>query len=83
LAELIELAQHSETWLAQMLAAYNALFQPPREPKKPKGDVTQPMIIAISVGDEPAPELTRSEMESWRQQLKGLTVRFREGLSEC
>jgi hypothetical protein len=41
------------------------------------------MIIAVSVGDEPAPELTREELEGWRQQLKGLTVRFREGLSEC
>ncbi|MEB0040922.1 MULTISPECIES: DUF6586 family protein [unclassified Pseudomonas] len=83
MAELIELAQHSQTWLAQLLAAYNALFQPPRAPKKPKGDVTQPSIIAISLGDEPAPALTRTEMEDWRQQLKGLTVRFREGLSEC
>jgi hypothetical protein len=83
MAELVELAQQSETWLAQLLAAYNALFLPPRAPKVPKGDVTQPMIIAVSVGDTPAPELSREEMESWRQQLKGLTVRFREGLSEC
>jgi hypothetical protein len=59
------------------------LFQPPRAPKKPKGDVTQPLIIAVG-GDESAePVLTREEMESWRQQLKGLAIRFREGLSEC
>ncbi|MGV8918484.1 MAG: DUF6586 family protein [Pseudomonas sp.] len=83
MAELVELTQNSETWLARLLAAYNALFQPPRAPKKPKGDVTQPMIIAVSVDAEPEPELTREELESWRQQLKGLTVRFREGLSEC
>jgi hypothetical protein len=83
MAELVELAQQPETWLAQLLTAYNALFLPPRAPKKPKGDVTQPMIIAVSVNDEPEPELSREELESWRQQLKGLTVRFREGLSEC
>jgi hypothetical protein len=83
MAELVELAQQSETWLARLLAAYNALFLPPRAPKVAKGDVTQPMIIAVSVNDEPEPELSREELESWRQQLKGLTVRFREGLSEC
>ncbi len=83
MAELIELAQHRETWLAQLLAAYNALFQPPRAPKKPKGDVTQPLIIAVNLDEEPVPELGREELESWRQQLKALAIRFREGLSEC
>jgi hypothetical protein len=83
MAELIELAQNRETWLAQLLAAYNALFLPPRAPRKAKGDVTQPMIIAVSLDDEPEPELGREEMEHWRQQLKSLTIRFREGLSEC
>jgi hypothetical protein len=83
MAELIELAQHRETWLAQLLAAYNALFQPPRAPKKPKGDVTQPLIVAVNLDEEPVPELGREELESWRQQLKGLAIRFREGLSEC
>lgn len=83
MAELIELAHNRETWLAQLLAEYNALFQPPRAPKKAKGDVTKPMIIAVNLDDEPAPELSREEMESWRQHLKSLAVRFREGLSEC
>jgi hypothetical protein len=45
--------------------------------------VTQPLIIAVGVEEDAAPELTREEMESWRQQLKGLAIRFREGLSEC
>jgi len=83
MAELIELAQHRETWLAQLLAAYNALLQPPQAPKKPKGDVTQPLIVAVSLDDEPEPELNREELESWRQQIKSLAIRFREGLSEC
>jgi hypothetical protein len=83
MAELVELAQHRETWLAQLLASYNALFEPPRAPRKPKGDVTQPMIVAVNLDDEPAPELTRDDLEGWRQQLKGLAIRFREGLSEC
>lgn len=83
LAELIELAQHRETWLGQLLAGYNALFQPPRAPVKPKGDVTQPMIVAVNLDDEPEAELSRDQLEEWRQQLKQLAVRFREGLSEC
>lgn len=83
MGELVELAQQRETWLAQLLASYHALFLPPREPKKPKGDVTQPLIIAVGAEEEVEPELTREEMESWRQQLKSLAIRFREGLSEC
>lgn len=83
LGELVELAQHRETWLAQLLAAYNALFEPPRAKVVPKGDVTQPMIVAVNLDDEPEAELTRAQLEEWRQQLKKLAVRFREGLSEC
>ncbi len=83
MAELVELAQQRETWLAQLLASYKALFMPPKAPKTAKGDVTQPLIIAVAAGDEVEPALTREEMESWRQQLKGLAIRFREGLSEC
>jgi hypothetical protein len=83
MAELVELAQHRETWLARLLAAYNALFQPPQASRKPKGDDTQPLIVAVNLDEEKAPELTRDELENWRQQLKGLAIRFREGLSEC
>jgi hypothetical protein len=83
MAELVELAQHRETWLAQLLAEYNSLFEPPRAPKKVKGDVTQPLIVAVNLDEESEPELSREELESWRQQLKGLAIRFREGLSEC
>lgn len=83
MGELVELAQHRETWLAQLLASYQALFMPPRAPRKPKGDVTQPLIIAVGGEEEPEQALTREEMEHWRQQLKSLAIRFREGLSEC
>ena len=83
MGELVELAQHRETWLAQLLASYQALFMPPRAPRKPKGDVTKPLIIAVGADEEPEQALTREEMEAWRQQLKGLAIRFREGLSEC
>ncbi|MHB2139952.1 DUF6586 family protein [Pseudomonas monsensis] len=84
LAEMIELAGNPETWLAKLLAAHSALFQPPRVPHKPKGDVTQPLIQAVNLDEEEAPqELTREELESWRQNLKGLAIRFREGLNEC
>ena len=84
LAEMIELANNPETWLAKLLAAHQALFQPPRAPHKPKGDVTQPLILAVNLDEEEAPdELNREELESWRQNLKGLAIRFRDGLNEC
>lgn len=83
MGELVELAHNRETWLAQLLASYQALFMPPRAPRKLKGDVTQPLIIAVGAEEEPEQALTREEMESWRRQLKGLAIRFREGLSEC
>ncbi len=82
LAELVELAQQSETWLAQLLAAYAALFQPPQAPKKAKVDPTLPLIESLSL-DEDEPPLARLQLEDWRQQLKVLALRFRESLSEC
>lgn len=84
LAEMVELAQNPETWLARLLAAHQALFQPPRAPRKPKGDVTQPLIVTVNLDEEePEQELNREELESWRQNLKNLAIRFREGLNEC
>ncbi|QGZ30585.1 DUF6586 family protein [Stutzerimonas stutzeri] len=81
LAELIELAEHRETWLAQLLKAYAGLFEPPRAPAKSKTDPTMPLIEAVSVGEE-VPALTREEVESWRRNLKDLALRFRESLTE-
>jgi hypothetical protein len=81
LAELIELAQQSETWLAQLLKAYSELFQPPLAAKKVKVDPRTPLIEAISL-DQEVPPLARETLESWRQELKGLAKRFRETLSE-
>lgn len=81
LAELIELAEHSETWLAQLLEAHAALFEPPSAPVKTKTDPAMPLIEAVSVGEE-VPVLTHAEVESWRQNMKGLALRFRESLTE-
>lgn len=82
LAELLELARRRETWLAQLLAAYGALFQPPRETPKAQVDPAMPLITTVSVADEYAePDL--DELDGWRQQLKALVLRFREALSEC
>ena len=84
LAEMVELAHNPETWLAKLLAAHAALFEPPRAPHKPKGDVTQPLIVAVNLDEQdPEQELSREELESWRQNLKSLAIRFREGLNEC
>ena len=83
MAELVELAEHPETWLAQLLRAYADLFRPPVAVKAPKGDATQPLIQAVSLDEPEFAALSREELEGWRQNLKRLTVRFREGLSEC
>lgn len=83
LAEMVELAQNPETWLAKLLSAHAALFKPPSAPHKPKGDVTQPLIMAVNLDEKEPEELTREELEVWRQNLKSLAIRFREGLNEC
>lgn len=82
LAELMEIAQQPESWLARLLDAYSALFQPPQAPKTAKVDPALPLITAVSVDEEPVP-LGYGELESWRQQLKQLVLRYRESLSEC
>lgn len=81
LAELSELANHSETWLAQLLKAHAGLFEPPRAPAKSKTDPTMPLIEAVSVGEE-TPAVTYEEVEIWRRNLKDLALRFRESLTE-
>ena len=81
LAELTELAEHGETWLAQLLKAHAALFEPPRAPAKAKTDPTMPLIEAVSV-EEDVPALGRDEVETWRGNLKELALRFRESLTE-
>lgn len=81
LAELVELANARDGWLAQLLQAYQALFQPPQPPRQAKLDPALPLIQSVSLEDEPV-ALTRAELESWRQQLKGLALRFRESLTE-
>ena len=83
MAEMIELARHSETWLARLLKAHGDLYRPPVAKKAPKGDVTQPLIQAVSLDETDVAPLSREELESWRQNLKDLTRRFREALSEC
>ncbi|MEX6502474.1 DUF6586 family protein [Pseudomonas zhanjiangensis] len=81
LAELVELAQQPETWLAQLLAAYAGLFQPPQVPQKAKVDPATPLIQAVSLEQEEAP-LGLETLVAWRQELTSLTRRFRETLSE-
>ena len=83
LAEMVELANNPETWLAKLLAAHAALFVPPHAPKAAKVDPTLPLINAVNLDEEQAaPELSSAELEAWRQQLKVLALRFRETLTE-
>ncbi|MBV7564276.1 DUF6586 family protein [Pseudomonas sp. sia0905] len=82
LAELVELAENRDTWLGQLLTAHAELFKPPRPPREPKGEpIASALIQAVSV-DEQAPPLAPETLENWRQELKALAQRFREGLSE-
>lgn len=81
MAELVELTQHAETWLAKLLSAYHGLFQPPREIVPVKQDVTMPLITAVTLEDEVQP-VSADELEFCRQQLKELALRFRGSLSE-
>lgn len=83
LAELIELADNRQTWLAQMLTAYADLFRPPVAKKIAKTDVTQPLIQAVNLDEPEQPALSRAELEHWRTNLKDLARRFRDALSEC
>ncbi|MGV2834866.1 DUF6586 family protein [Pseudomonas shirazensis] len=83
LAELIELADSRQTWLAQMLTAYADLFRPPVAKKTAKTDVTQPLIQALNLDEPEQPALSRAELEQWRSNLKDLARRFRDALSEC
>jgi hypothetical protein len=83
LAEMVELAGNRKPGWRNCWLHIRAV-QPPRVPHKPKGDVTQPLIQAVNLDEEEAAdELSREELESWRQNLKGLAIRFREGLNEC
>lgn len=83
LAELVELTLQAHSWLAKLLAAYAGLFMPPQAPKVTKVDPTLPLINAINLDEvEAAPELSSAELESWRQPLKALALRFRETLTE-
>ncbi|MES2818476.1 MAG: DUF6586 family protein [Pseudomonadota bacterium] len=82
LAEMVELVQQPETWLAQLLEAYNGLFEPLNAPKKAKVAPGLPLIQAVSLDEEQVPLLAHTELEAWRQQLKGLAQRFREAMVE-
>ena len=81
LGELMALAEQPQSWLAQLLAAHAALFQPPRAPARAKVDPGVPLIQVGGV-DEAAPMLPADEVEAWRQQLKDLVLRHREALTE-
>ena len=81
LAELIELAAQPGSWLAQLLAVYQSLFQPPREAKTAKLDPGLALIESVNL-QEVEPALSLEQLEGWRQQLKALAMRFRESLTE-
>ncbi|QVM89849.1 PasA protein [Pseudomonas entomophila] len=83
MAEMLELARQSETWLARLLATYAELFRPPVAKKMAKTDVTQPLIQAVNLDEAEPLVLSREELEAWRQNLKDLVRRFRDALSEC
>ena len=83
LAEMVELARAPGTWLAQLVAAHAALYQPLQAPKKVKVDVFQPLIDVVSLEDDVQETLSHETLEQWRQSLKKMALRFRDALNEC
>lgn len=82
LAELVELAEQADSWLAELLSAYAALFEPPRAPAKVKVDPRQPLIEAVNVDEDQPEPLPHAELERWRRNVKDLALRFRETMTE-
>ncbi|WP_120995716.1 DUF6586 family protein [Stutzerimonas urumqiensis] len=82
LAELVELAEHPQSWLSELLTAYAALFQPPKAPAKPKTDPRVPVIevVAVEEAGDIGPSL--DDIERWRASLKELALRFRQSMTE-
>ena len=83
LAEMVELVRAPGTWLAQLVAAHAALYQPLQAPKKVKADVFQPLIDVVSLEDDVQETLSHETLEQWRQSLKKMALRFRDALNEC
>ncbi|WXL24169.1 DUF6586 family protein [Ectopseudomonas mendocina] len=81
LGELVELYRSADSWLAQLLKAYNQLFLPPQAGKQGKVDPSTPLITAVSLDSEEQ-SLSHETLEAWRQALKALAQRFRQTLSE-
>jgi hypothetical protein len=82
LAELVELAQQPETWLAQLLAEHARLFLPPQAPSKAKVEPSLPLIEAVSLDEEEEKALKPEQLDEWRQHLKDMALRFRGSLTE-
>lgn len=81
LGELLEIAGHPDAWVSRLLGEYARLFEPPRAPAQAKQDPAMPLIQAVALGDE-EPALTPDEVEGWRRELKAVTLRFRQGMTE-
>lgn len=82
LAELVELASDSHSWLARLLKAYSALFEPPQQVKASK--VAPSVVLIESVSLEPeVPAVDEALLRESREQLKQLALRFRESMTEC
>lgn len=81
LAELLEIAGNPDTWLSELLRHYRRLFEPLRAPAKAKQDPGLPLIEAVSL-DTAEPALSPDEVEAWRRELKAVTLRFRQGMTE-
>lgn len=80
LAELYELATQAQTWLGQLLQAYNGLFSAPVAAAVPRPAAA--LIETVAVDDAP-PSPSWEQVQAWRQQLKDMVLRFRQALTEC
>lgn len=81
LAELVEILYAEDSWLKALVAHYEALQRPVQPSALNKIDPAVQLIGRSSEQEDAAP-LARETLSEWREQLKQLIMRLREGLNE-
>lgn len=84
-SELIALAQTNGTWLNQLTAYHNKLFESPHKPKEPKSfgrDNLIELVELVEVDTPPSLILTPELLTSWLDSFRALVIRQRETNAE-
>ncbi|MCJ8169214.1 DUF6586 family protein [Atopomonas sediminilitoris] len=81
LAELVEIMEAEHSWLKALVQHYDALHYPVQPSALSKIDPAVNLISRSGEQVEDVP-LSRDTLSEWRDQLKQLVLRLREGLNE-